>query len=939
MRPHGRFIAFYSHKGGVGRSLVLANVAYELARLGRKILILDLDLEAPGQHMTDLFRPRIAHARDLVGWPGKGLLELFGTWMSEHDRQAFDFDLTDYLRPPRQEVANKLAEQSGALWLLPAGDDSDANYAQRVSGFSWKDFYQAGGQALLLNLKHRFLAEDFDHVLIDARTGISDELYVSALELADTVVVVSGFNWQNVDGTRKVVDALRSAEVEREFEKKRLLLVGSPVPTMIGGELLARRRADIRMQWPGFEGFHAELPYDADLALEERVFAWECDIGLETKPYALAIDKLLSCIQALEDPQVLTEKQPKQTNPFALIRRDYIKDEDVARFFVDPGGNIVEDMGRFTPIIVTGARGSGKTMLASRFALNVRLAEQRRKFGKERVEAIEQLSLYFRIDADFLDSFNQSDDGLRDTFDRLFSQFFDIVVIRKALLALESLGGIAVWCNEERLFRGLFAEFAEQSAFLSHVAFADFLEQQLVEIRLYLNNPGRRDCPILISANSLMKRLMEELRRDGRFGERYFVILIDEYENYAEYQQCIINTRLKQSRREDGVTYRLFMRNGGLVTRETLAPGQTIEETHDYRRHSLDEDLDFKEFSRHALKVASRHLEEDDWFRSNGYVNVETLFEELSAEDEARLLVDGGGRKDELVAWVNSKFPEDAPVLLEWMRGETSPLRRAVAVVMRNQGKPAEAIVAGFRANTDEARNWYHNYHRGALHWLCRLYHTPKKYAGLNTVLGLAGNNIRVFLDYCHAIIAEWMADACPPLPISWRLQNDAIHRQAVILRENLYSAARSTAEINQFLERIGRLFEAAHKGPRQSEPEINHFALRGEVGDAVSRDRLNRWLLDAWYEGVMRQMRGNKQKSLHDLRQEDWQIAPWLAPLFNLSTRRKKKISLTGDEVLTLFHGSDEAWKKLFRKKEIEFERVGGSETGGAEQGLLFDA
>ena len=103
MTPHGRFIAFYSHKGGVGRSLVLANVAYELARLGRKILVLDLDLEAPGQHMTDLFRPRIAHARDLMGWPGKGLLELFETWMSEHDRQAFDFDLTDFLRPPRQE--------------------------------------------------------------------------------------------------------------------------------------------------------------------------------------------------------------------------------------------------------------------------------------------------------------------------------------------------------------------------------------------------------------------------------------------------------------------------------------------------------------------------------------------------------------------------------------------------------------------------------------------------------------------------------------------------------------------------------------------------------------------------------------------------------------------------------------------------------------------
>lgn len=936
MTPHGRFIAFYSHKGGVGRSLVLANVAYELARQGGKVLVLDLDLEAPGQHMTDLFRPRIVNARDLMGWPGKGLLELFDAWVSTHDKQAFDFDLVDYLRPPRQEVADKLAAQEGALWLLPSGDDSDINYPELVSDFSWKQFYAADGQALLRNLKHRFLAEGFDHVLIDARTGISDELYVSALELADTVVVVSGLNWQNIEGTRKVVDTLRSVEVEKEFERKRLLLVGSPVPTMIGGELLARRRADIRMQWLRFQGFHAELPYDADLALEERVFAWERDNGGEPKPYVDAIDKLLLAIQATEDPLVLVEEQPKQSNPFALIRRDYIKDEDVARFFVDPGGNIVEDMGRFTPLIVTGARGSGKTMLASKFALDVKLAEQRRLFGKEKIEAIEQLGLYFRIDADFLDSFNQRDQELRHMFDRLFSQFFDIVVIRKALLALDSLGGMAAWCDEERLFRGLFAEFAEKPSVLTHAAFADFLEQQLVDIRLYLNNPTRIDRPLLISANSLVKRLMEELRREGRFGDRYFVILVDEYENYANYQQCIINTRLKQSRREDGVTYRLFMRNGGLVTRETLAPGQTIEETHDYRRHSLDEELGFQEFSHHALAVANRHLEEDAWFKNNGYVSVVALFEEMSAEDEARLLVEDGGRKDELVAWVSGKFPDDGHLLLEWMRNESSALRRAVAVVLRNQGKPAQEIVAVFRENGSKARDWYHNYHRGALHWLCRLYHVDKKYAGLNTVLGLAGNNIRVFLDYCHAIVAEWMAGGCPPLPISWRLQNEAIHRQAVILRENLYSAARSTAEVNQFLERVGRLFEAAHKGPRQSEPEINHFTLRGEVSDSEGRERLDKWLKDAWYEGVLRQLRGNKQKALHDLRQEDWQIAPWLAPLFNLSTRRKKKISLSGEEVLVLFRGSDTAWKRLFKQKETEFERIGIN--GSAEQGLLFN-
>ena len=43
-------IAFYSYKGGVGRTLALSNIARRLADFGKKVIMLDLDLEAPGLH-------------------------------------------------------------------------------------------------------------------------------------------------------------------------------------------------------------------------------------------------------------------------------------------------------------------------------------------------------------------------------------------------------------------------------------------------------------------------------------------------------------------------------------------------------------------------------------------------------------------------------------------------------------------------------------------------------------------------------------------------------------------------------------------------------------------------------------------------------------------------------------------------------------------------
>jgi len=52
---HGQIVTFYSYKGGTGRSMALANVAWILAANGRRVLIADWDLESPGLHR--FFRP------------------------------------------------------------------------------------------------------------------------------------------------------------------------------------------------------------------------------------------------------------------------------------------------------------------------------------------------------------------------------------------------------------------------------------------------------------------------------------------------------------------------------------------------------------------------------------------------------------------------------------------------------------------------------------------------------------------------------------------------------------------------------------------------------------------------------------------------------------------------------------------------------------------
>jgi len=44
----GQVVTFYSYKGGTGRTMSLANVAWILAANGKRVLVVDWDLESPG---------------------------------------------------------------------------------------------------------------------------------------------------------------------------------------------------------------------------------------------------------------------------------------------------------------------------------------------------------------------------------------------------------------------------------------------------------------------------------------------------------------------------------------------------------------------------------------------------------------------------------------------------------------------------------------------------------------------------------------------------------------------------------------------------------------------------------------------------------------------------------------------------------------------------
>ena len=97
----GRIYTFYSYKGGVGRSMALANVAEYFYLQGLKVLIVDWDLEAPG--LESFFYPASPDGVDKVR-SRLGLLDL----LTEYKRNFEDLAV----EPPAAESTDGSPSES-----------------------------------------------------------------------------------------------------------------------------------------------------------------------------------------------------------------------------------------------------------------------------------------------------------------------------------------------------------------------------------------------------------------------------------------------------------------------------------------------------------------------------------------------------------------------------------------------------------------------------------------------------------------------------------------------------------------------------------------------------------------------------------------------------------------------------------------------------------
>jgi WD40 repeat protein/cellulose biosynthesis protein BcsQ len=206
---------FYSYKGGVGRSMALANVAELFYQAGLKVLMVDWDLEAPG--LERFFK--IENEQEF--YDTLGLIDLLVNYKYQMASEIKpdendDLDFEDPEQYLFDIYPNGISE--GKLWLLSAGKRSKAeftNYANKVKSFDWGDFYKNWEGELYIDwLSDRF-REIADVILIDSRTGVTEMGGVCTYHLADVVVMFTTANLQSLAGTETMLGDFKRKELEK----------------------------------------------------------------------------------------------------------------------------------------------------------------------------------------------------------------------------------------------------------------------------------------------------------------------------------------------------------------------------------------------------------------------------------------------------------------------------------------------------------------------------------------------------------------------------------------------------------------------------------------------------------------------------------------------------------------------------------------------------
>lgn len=182
-----QIIAGYSFKGGMGRSSTIAYLSEFLYQLGKKIVILDCDFEAPGISSM-FFKKNIRESKN-------GIID----YLIDINLKEIEEDFGDYF------LQSEVSKNGGNLYVFPSGIDFQSHeYLNKISKIDFNsDLYNENFIKLLKKIDSTIKP---DVIFIDLRAGINESNGFILNKISNKNILFFNSEEQNIDGMNVVLE-------------------------------------------------------------------------------------------------------------------------------------------------------------------------------------------------------------------------------------------------------------------------------------------------------------------------------------------------------------------------------------------------------------------------------------------------------------------------------------------------------------------------------------------------------------------------------------------------------------------------------------------------------------------------------------------------------------------------------------------------------------
>lgn len=570
---------------------------------------------------------------------------------------------------------------------------------------------------------------------------------------------------------------------------------------------------------------------------------------------------------------------------FGSYRAEWSR-KDIFRHFSEP--SYFSDLVNFRPCVLQGGRGSGKTTALKGLSYQGQYAlhdQSVQRFDNE----VSYIGLYLRVDTNHVRAFKGGaiDECL---WGKLFGHYFNLLFAKEIIdfLMWHSEKG----SNDEQMssddMRQILKSMCMDATCNSYGEFRAAMVDALCDFQNVINNIGSYDCSKgrLSLIGEPIDFMLSKVKGLRPFGKKIFYLLLDEYENFEDYQQIIVNTMIKHA--AENFTFKIGVKEAGWRKKHTLNQDEILYDPADYALVDINKKLgEGDEFFKFAKSVCEKRFEM--LLSGQCAFNVETALEDLTVEELALRL---GVESRDL-----TKSFDCVSASLKKQLGELSPLYKfSIAYWAASHGT---SLTDEIHKVIENRAAWDTRYDNYKYHFLFKIrtgrgsgrsWHRQMLYCGFETFVKLASNNIRFLMELVYKTFEKHLiggGDICDV--VSAETQTEVTWQIGEKNLAQLECVEADGPRIVNLLCGLGRVFEKLAKDKEPGTPEVNQFSIEGDRDNGDVEDLLSvavRNLALVRFSG--NKLDGFKTKSY------DYCLHPIFAPFFTFSYRRKRKMPIS---------------------------------------------